>query len=55
MLLLNTAGPVNPSQLGVEIADVVLGEKPETTATFAGDLMPFAGTYEGVGRGRPTS
>jgi len=54
VLLLNTAGPVNPSQLGVEIADAVLGRVPETTATYAGDLAPFAGTYEGVGRGRPT-
>lgn len=54
VLLLNTAGPVNPSQLGAEIADVVLGKIPETAPTYAGDLTPFAGTYEGVGRGRPT-
>jgi CubicO group peptidase (beta-lactamase class C family) len=54
VLLLNTAGPVNPSQLATEIADAVLGKISETTATYAGDLMPFAGTYEGVGRGRPT-
>jgi CubicO group peptidase (beta-lactamase class C family) len=54
VLLLNTAGAVNPSQLAVEIADVVLGKIPETATTYAGDLTPFAGTYEGVGRGRPT-
>jgi CubicO group peptidase (beta-lactamase class C family) len=54
VLLLNTAGPVNPSRLGADIADVILGKVPETTATYPGDLTPFAGTYEGVGRGRPT-
>jgi CubicO group peptidase (beta-lactamase class C family) len=54
VLLMNTAGPVNPSQLAAEIADVVLGKIPEAAAKYAGDLAPFAGTYEGVGRGRPT-
>ncbi len=54
VLLLNTAGSVDPSRLGLEIADVVLGKITEPAITYAGDLTQFAGTYEGVGRGRPT-
>jgi CubicO group peptidase (beta-lactamase class C family) len=55
VVLLNTAGPVGPADLAHEIADVVLGKTSERTMTFTGDLAAFAGTYEGVGRGRPTS
>jgi len=53
-VLLNTAGPVNPSELARDIADVVLGKLPEPSTTYSGDLSAFAGTFEGVGRGRPT-
>jgi CubicO group peptidase (beta-lactamase class C family) len=54
VVLLNTAGPVGPGDLAHEIADAVLGRIESPTATFNGDLSTFAGTYEGVGRGRPT-
>jgi CubicO group peptidase (beta-lactamase class C family) len=55
VVLLNTAGPVGPSDLAREIADAVLGKPPEHTASFTGDLSAYAGTFEGVGRGRPTT
>jgi CubicO group peptidase (beta-lactamase class C family) len=55
VVLLNTAGPVNPGDLAHQIADAVLGKTPEQAMTYSGDLSAFAGTFEGVGRGRPTS
>ena len=54
VVLLNTAGSVGPAALADDIADVVLGKIDRPSRTFAGDLSPFAGTFEGVGRGRPT-
>ena len=54
VVLLNTAGPVGPSDLAREIVDVVLGKASEPVTAFTGDLSAFAGTFEGVGRGRPT-
>jgi len=54
VVLLNTAGPAGPADLAKDIADVVLGKVPEPTNTYSGDLTAFAGTFEGVGRGRPT-
>ncbi len=54
VVLLNTAGPVNPSELARDIADVVLGKVTPPSNTYSGDLAAFAGTFEGVGRGRPT-
>jgi len=55
VVLLNTAGPVGPGPLAGDIADVVLGKVSQSTNTYSGDLSAFAGTFEGVGRGRPTS
>jgi hypothetical protein len=55
VVLLNTAGPDAPADLAREIADAVLGKLPEQTTTFTGDLRSFAGSFEGVGRGRPTN
>jgi len=55
IVLLNTAGPVNPRDVAHEIADTVLGKAPETSRPFTGDLAPFVGTYTGRGRGRPSS
>src|SRR5262249_52783684 len=37
------------------IAEIVLGKAPDTSRPFPGDLAPFAGTYSGHGRGRPTT
>src|SRR5262252_739059 len=55
VVLLNTAGQVAPADLAREIADAVLGKVPEPSVTFKGDLTAYAGTFEGVGRGRPTT
>jgi len=55
VVLLNTAGAVGPSDLAREIADAVLGTVSERAPTFNGDLSSFAGIFEGVGRGRPTT
>lgn len=54
VVLQNTAGPVDPTDTARQIADAVLGPAPEHTTTFAGDLTPFVGVFEGVGRGHPT-
>jgi CubicO group peptidase (beta-lactamase class C family) len=54
VVLLNTAGPVGPADLAHDIADAVLGKVAQPTTTYSGDLSAFAGTFEGVGRGRPT-
>jgi CubicO group peptidase (beta-lactamase class C family) len=54
VILLNTAGSVGPGDLARDIADVVLGKVSEPVHTYSGDLAAFAGTFEGVGRGRPT-
>ena len=55
VVLLNTAGPAGPSDLAREIADTVLGKLPENTIKFTGDSTAYAGTFEGVGRGRQTT
>jgi CubicO group peptidase (beta-lactamase class C family) len=55
VVLLNTAGPVGPSDLARQIEDAVLGTVPEPTVPFTGDLAAYAGTFEGVGRGRRTT
>ena len=55
VVLLNTAGLVGPGDLAREIADTVLGKQPEQSVSFKGDLTAYAGTFEGVGRGRPTT
>jgi CubicO group peptidase (beta-lactamase class C family) len=55
VVLLNTAGPVGPSDLARQIENAVLGPPPGNPPTFTGDLASFAGVYTGVGRGRPTT
>src|SRR5262245_14460740 len=55
VVLLNTAGPVGPGDLARDIADAVLGKAPDPSTAFTGNLSAYAGTFEGVGRGRPTS
>jgi hypothetical protein len=55
VVLLNTAGPVNPGDLAADIADALLGKVDQPTRSYPGDLTAFAGTYEGIGRGRPSS
>ena len=54
VVLFNTAGPVGPADIARDIADVILGKVTEPTNTYSGDVAAFTGTFEGVGRGRPT-
>lgn len=54
VVLLNTAGPVNPAPIARGIADAVLGKPAASRRTYDGDVSMFAGRYTGRGRGRPT-
>jgi CubicO group peptidase (beta-lactamase class C family) len=55
VVLLNTAGPVGPADIARDIADTVLGKVSAGSVPFTGDLTAYTGTFEGVGRGRPTT
>ena len=56
VVLINTAGPVDPGELADRIEDIVLGKAPEPPArAFPGDLGPFAGEYQGPARGGRTT
>src|SRR5207248_7977671 len=55
VVLLNTAGPVNPRDLARDIADAVLRKAADSSRPFAGELTSLAGTYTGRGRGRPAT
>jgi CubicO group peptidase (beta-lactamase class C family) len=51
VVLINTAGPVSPDSVAASIVDIVLGRRESSMASVAGDVTPFAGTYQGAGRG----
>ena len=53
VVLLNTAGPVDPGQMAEEIAEAVLGEAPKEGGRYSGDLSGFVGSYHGPARGSP--
>jgi len=55
VVLLNTNGPVAPRDLARQIADVVLPRPADRSRTFQGDPAPYAGTYQGRGRGRDSN
>jgi CubicO group peptidase (beta-lactamase class C family) len=55
VVLLNTNGPVAPRDLARQIADVVLPRPADRSRPFRGDLAPYAGTYQGRGRGRDSN
>lgn len=53
VVLINTAGPASPNGIADAIADLVLGKPGGVTPpTFAGDLRPLTGSYQGPARGR---
>lgn len=52
VVLINTAGPVGPSEIGDRIADWVFGKSESNTSSFTGDPTKFTGTFKGRGRGR---
>jgi CubicO group peptidase (beta-lactamase class C family) len=51
VVLYNTAGPARPDEAARAIAEAILGEPPDRSRPFDGDLAQFAGTYVGNGRG----
>ncbi len=54
VVLINTAGPVDPGGIADQIEEIVLGPAPAPPdRPFAGDLAQLAGTYQGPGRGGP--
>ena len=55
VVLINTAGPVGPSDIADHIADYIFGKSPANASTFTGDASIFSGTYKGRGRGTDLS
>ncbi|MDB4891517.1 MAG: hypothetical protein JWL61_3372 [Gemmatimonadetes bacterium] len=53
VVLVNSTGPVSPDAIAAQITEAVFGKKNPPSTAFTGDLSRFAGTYGGVGRGRP--
>jgi hypothetical protein len=54
VVLVNTAGPVNPGGVAAALAERLLGKvAPPVGQPFSRDFAPFAGTWRGVGRGVP--
>jgi CubicO group peptidase (beta-lactamase class C family) len=53
VVLINTGGPVSPTEVAKTLANVVLAPVKTVSATYTGDLAAFAGEYNGPGRGRP--
>ena len=53
VVLINTGGPVSPTEVAKSLANVVLAPVKTVSATYTGDLAAFAGEYNGPGRGKP--
>jgi len=51
VVLINTAGPVNPGEIATALAERLFGKRAVASAAFGGDLAAYAGTWRGVGRG----
>jgi len=52
VVLVNTAGPVGPSEIANHIADWIFGKEESNSAAFTGDVSKFTGVFKGRGRGR---
>lgn len=52
VVLINTAGPVGPSEIGDHIADWIFGKEQSHATSFTGDATKFIGSYKGRGRGK---
>ena len=52
VVLINTAGPVGPSEIADHIADYIFGKSKSNSSTFTADVTKFTGTFKGRGRGR---
>ena len=51
-VLINTAGPVNPTRIAQSIVALVLGDRSPKPVVFRGRSADYTGGYRGVGRGR---
>ena len=51
-VLINTAGPVNPTRFAQSIVALMLGDRSPKPAAFRGRAADYVGAYRGVGRGR---
>ena len=53
-VLINTAGPVSADSVAASLVDVVLGRRSDVPASAkASDVTPYAGSFQGAGRGQP--
>jgi D-alanyl-D-alanine carboxypeptidase len=56
VVLINTAGPVSPTDVLTALAERLLGKvSPAKGTPYSGDLSQFVGSWKGVGRGSPLS
>ena len=55
VVLINSTGPVSPSQIADQLSEFILGTGSKEPAYFTGDLATYAGTYKGRGRGEDLS
>jgi hypothetical protein len=51
-VLINTAGPVGPTEIEEHIAAWIFGKTESNTSTYTGDATKYTGTFKGRGRGR---
>jgi len=52
VVLLNSNGMINPSEVAADLAAQLLPWTPAATKKYAGDQAPLLGTYKGPSRGR---
>jgi CubicO group peptidase (beta-lactamase class C family) len=52
VVLVNTAGPVGPTEIANHIAGWIFGKQESNSTAFSGDVKKFAGVFKGRGRGR---
>jgi CubicO group peptidase (beta-lactamase class C family) len=52
VVLINTAGPVGPTEIANHISDWIFGKEESNTVAFTGDVSKFTGVFKGRGRGR---
>ena len=55
IVVLSNGTGVQADEVTHSLVEAVLGKVTPKAVAFTGDLKPYAGTYSGVGRGRPAS
>lgn len=54
-VLVNSAGPVSPAAMSLQIVELIYGKWVRQGVVFTGVASEYAGTYQGTGRGAPFS